>query len=471
MARLTRLCPLLIVLASMFLGCASTEERRAFREFDHLQQQTYGGPIEAAVHQQLEAQSTSDLNLAQYIAYAAARNPQLQAAFSRYAAALEAVVPARTLPDPRFTYRYFIEEVETRVGPQQQSFGLAQTFPWFGKLETRADIALEKAKAAGEGFESARLKLFYQVKHAYYEYYYLSRAVAVTKENIELLRYVEQVARTKYKVSTGGHQDIIRAQIAQGKLEDRLRALEDLRNPLMAKLNAALNRPSGAELPWPGEAPQEEIIQASDEQILNWLGEANPQLRALDHKIAAEKKAIELAGKEYFPDITLGVDYIDTDRALAAGTPDSGKDPVVVMASVNLPIWHDKYRSSQRAARARHMAAIKERLGAENALAAEVHVGLYEFRDAGRKINLYRDTLIPKAEQAFKVTQSAFTTDKASFLDLIDTQRMLLEFQLLYERALANRAQRHAQLEMLIGRELPGRTDQDQQQQEMPESK
>lgn len=285
------------------------------------------------------------------------------------------------------------------------------------------------------------------------------------------MRYIEQVARTKYKVAAAGHQDVIRAQVEQGKLEDRLRTLQDLRRPIMAKLNAALNRPAGAELPWPKEVPREEQIEAGDEQILTWLREASPELKALDHQIAVQKKAVELAGKDYFPDITLGVDYIDTAGAIGTNTSDSGKDPVVVMASVNLPIWHDKYRANQRQARARYLAALKERLGAENTLASEVHLALYEFRDAQRKINLYRDSLIPKAQQSLKVTQAAFMADKASFLDLIDAERILLEFQLLYERALANSAQRLAQLEMLVGRELPRQINQDQQLKDEPEAK
>lgn len=453
-------------MALLLVGCAGSEEHKAFREFGHLQQQTYGGSIEVGAEERPGAKLSADAGLAAYSAYAAAHNPQLQAAFARYKAALESVAPARTLPDPRFTYRYFIQEVETRVGPQEQSFGLAQTLPWFGKLDASGDIALEKAKAQGQAFEAAKLKLFYQVKKAYYEYYYLGRAIAVTEENVELMRYIEQVARTKYKVAAAGHQDVIRAQVEQGKLEDRLRALQGLRSPIMAKLNAALNRPAGAQLPWPTEVPQEEKIEASDEQILIWLHEANPQLKALDHQIAAQKKAVELAGKDYYPDVTFGVNYIDTDKALLPGTPDSGKDPVVVMASINLPIWHDKYRANQRQARASHLAAIKERLGAENTLVSEVHLVLYEFRDAGRKINLYRDNLILKAKQSLKVTQAAFMTDKANFLDLVDAQRMLLEFQLLYERALANSAGRLAQLEMLVGRELPRQLHQDQSEAE-----
>ncbi len=308
MTKRAMLCFWTIVAVVLITGCAVSDERKAFNEFDHLQQQTYSGPIEVATGQRPWTELSPEPTLAQYSAYAAAHNPQLQAAFARYKAALQAIAPARTLPDPRLSYRYFIQEVETRVGPQRQGFGLAQTFPWFGKLEARGDIALEKAQAQGQLFQAAKLKLFYQVKNAYYEYYYLARAISVTKENVELMRYIEQVVRTKYKVATAEHQDVIRAQVEQGKLEDRLRSLRDLRSPIMAKLNAALNRPAGAELPWPTEPPRQEKIIVSNEMILTWLREANPQLKALDYQIAAKKKAIELAGKDYFPDVTLAVD-------------------------------------------------------------------------------------------------------------------------------------------------------------------
>ena len=85
---------------------------------------------------------------------------------------------------------------------------------------------------------------------------------------------------------------------------------------------------------------------------------------------------------------------------------------------------------------------------------ADLKLVLYNFHDAERKIDLYRDTLIPKADQALNVTQQAFETGKASFLDLIDAQRTLLEFRLAYERALTNRAQRLAEIEMITGEEV-----------------
>jgi outer membrane protein TolC len=104
-----------------------------------------------------------------------------------------------------------------------------------------------------------------------------------------------------------------------------------------------------------------------------------------------------------------------------------------------------------------HRAALRARAQRENALAARVQGVLFDYRDAERKIGLYGDTLIPKARQSLRATEAAFRSASASFLDLVDAQRSLLDFELSYERALADRAQRLAELEMLVGRSIPRR--------------
>lgn len=400
---------------------------------------------------------SEDAGLRDYLVYAALNNPGLEASFHRWKAALERVPQARALPDPRFTYRYFIREVETRVGPQRQSFGIAQAFPWFGKLDLRGDVVMEAANAARQRYEAEKLKLFYRVKDAYYEYHYLSRAIAVVRENRDLVKYLEGVARARYKAAAAGHPDVIRAQVELGKLDDRLRTVQELRGPITARLNAALGRPPEGPLPWPTSAPHEPI-DAPDEQILAWLREASPELKALEHEIAGRRNTIDLAKKDYFPDVTFGIDFIETDDARIRGTRDSGKDPVVGMVSVNIPIWFEKYAAGVREAEGRYWAALKAKMDRENTLGAEAKMVLYRFHDAERKIDLYRDTLLPKAKESLKVTQTAFQADRATFTDLIDAERIMLEFELSYERALASHAQRLAELKMLVGREIPRAT-------------
>ena len=149
------------------------------------------------------------------------------------------------------------------------------------------------------------------------------------------------------------------------------------------------------------------------------------------------------------------MDYIDTDSALIPGVEDSGKDPVLARISVNLPIWWAKYRAGQRQAEAQLRAARRSLEDRENVLEAEVKLALFRVEDAERKIGLYRDTLIPKGKEHLKATETAYRAGKSSFLDLIDAQRVLLEFELSYERALADHASSLAELEMLVGKELP----------------
>jgi outer membrane protein TolC len=70
-------------------------------------------------------------------------------------------------------------------------------------------------------------------------------------------------------------------------------------------------------------------------------------------------------------------------------------------------------------------------------------------------MDLYGDTLLPKARESLKATEAAFRAGRASFTDLVDAERVLLEFQLSQERALASYAQRLAELEMLVGSAIP----------------
>jgi len=443
----------LLLISAMLLasGCISPSEKRAFREFREVELNTYSYAGESRPDLPLLSE---DSTIEDYLAYAALNNPALEAAFYRWKAELERIPQARALPDPRFNYAYFIQSVETRVGPQQHRIGVSQMFPWLEKLRLRADVATSAAYAAREFYESAKLKLFFRVKDAYAEYYYLHRSISITGENIAIMKYLERVARTKYSAAQVPYPDVIKAQVEIGKLEDRLRALEELRPPLAARLNAALGRPAGMDIPWPKGLPVEKIL-FSDNEIPTWLSLSNPELRALTFNVEKARSALKLARQEYFPDFSIGLDYIITDEAAMPGLTDSGKDPIMLGFSISVPIWFEKYRAAAREAQARLRSAEKSLADRKNTLEAEVKLALYGARDAERKINLYRDTLIPKAKQSLRATETAFKAGTVDFLNLLDAQRLLLEFQLSYERALSDHTKKVAELEMLLGREVP----------------
>jgi outer membrane protein, heavy metal efflux system len=442
---------LLLVLS----GCASTSEpssTQSLKAEDRVRAHEPVGGTTSSRKQLPELNDASGLN--DYLAYAALNNPQLEAAFNRRKAALEMVSQARTPPDPRFNYGWFIQEVETRVGPQEQRVGLSQMFPWFGKLRLRGDAALEGANAMQQQYEAAKLTLFDEVKQAYYELYYVGRAVGVATDNVDLLKQLEEIARSKYESGAAEHGDVIKAQVELDKLRDRLRTLQDFKHPLVARLNAALNRPAESALPFPtNNSPA--TLTAQSSQLLEQLKSSNPELKSLDFLAEKDKAAIALARKEFYPDVTLGVDYVQTGEARMAGVSDSGKDPVMVGFSVNIPLWRGKYRAGVREAETRYEATQQEREDRANRLSTELELALFKYQDAERKIALYRDALIPKAGQSVKVIQRSFEAGKSDFLSLIDAQRVLLEFELAYERAVADREQGLATVEKLVGSASP----------------
>jgi len=397
--------------------------------------------------------ANAPVTLQDYLSYAALNNAGLKAAFEQWKAAVEQVPQAKALPDPKFTYGYFIKEVETRVGPQRQRFGIMQVFPWLGKIEAQTDAAAAAARAARKRYDARKLKLFYETRDAFYEYTYLARAVEIATENLELIKYFEEVVRTKYMAAAATHPDVIRAQVELAKLQDHLKTLEELRKPIVARLNSILNRRSFDILPWPqrGELRTAHIDR---QQLIEILRMQNPELQALEFETEAARHRIKLVQKKFWPDIGVGLDWIQTDGAIMSGTKDSSKDPIILMFTFDLPIWRDSYKAAELQAMAKMSRTLQQKTEMENNIIVQAERALYDFEDSDRKIKLYGDVLVPKAEELLGASETAYKAGTIDFLSLINAQQKLLEFQLQYERAVTNNQQRLAELEMLAGTEF-----------------
>jgi cobalt-zinc-cadmium efflux system outer membrane protein len=449
-------------------GCSPSGDalRRSLPESGSLKGEAFGDDsraltgIEPAVgdmsneHREESISLGENPALSDYLRYAAFNNAGLKAAFEQWRMAIEQIPQVQSLPDPKFTYGYFIEEVETRVGPQQNKLEIMQTFPWFGKIEARTDAAAAGSRAARQRYEAAKLKLFFEVKDAYYEYVYLARAIKIAQENLELIKHFEQVARTKYVTAAIGHPDVIRAQVELAKLEDHVKTLEELRTPIVARLNASLNRQSLEMLPWPREEQMFQAEEVSREKVISLLQEQNPELKALDFEREAAQYRLELAKKKFWPDVGVGLGWIDTGSAMNPGVPDSGKDPVILMFTMNVPVWRESYKAAELQAKADVRRTSQQKTEMENTIVARAERALYDFEDSSRKMKLYGDVLVPKAEELLGASETAYLAGTVDFLSLINAQQKLLEFQLRYERAVANNQQGLARLEMLVGSEL-----------------
>lgn len=388
--------------------------------------------------------------LPELLRYAHQNNPGLAAAFERWLASAQRSTQAASLPDPMLRFTGYLEEVETRVGPMDAKLGLSQAFPWFGTLSAAGRRADREAAAALARLEAARFDLEARVRVDWYEYAWLEEAIAVTRGHRELIVHLESVARSRLEVGIGSHADVLRAQVELGKIEDRLRSLEDLRRPTVARLNASLGRATDAPLPRPtGELPTPPAFDTAT--LLQGLRETSPVLLALAEQVRAAEEGVALAQKGFWPSLSVGADAVFIGSAVNPNTPGSGDDALSLTVGLTLPIQRGAKHARLVETRAELRGARASLEDAEHQLAAKLEQALYRVRDGDRRAHLFQESLIPKGEESLESLDIGYQAGDEEFDDLIDAERVLLEFQLQAVRAEADRAQALAEVERLAG--------------------
>lgn len=397
------------------------------------------------------------------ISHALAHNPEIRAASLNHQAALERVPQAMAWPNPEVNLRYFAEEVQTRVGPQEYAFGFNQPVAWPKRLKLQGEMASHAATSAAAEVDVVRNRLVAEITRLWYEFSLLTRSIMITRAHRDLVVSFETVARARFATGTTRHPDVIRASIELGKVENQLAGAEDRRKPLIAALNGLLHRPLSASLP---EPPSLEFqpLRRDEEDVLGTLMRDNPSLRALEFQAASAEAGFKHAQTASLPKLSVGFDYMVTGPAVVSGVRGSGEDPISANLRITLPLSRDKYRAEQREAQARRD-AIKALQSTElDRLRTSAISQLYQLRDAEREIVLFRTVLLPKATEALLALQRAYASGAASFNELIEALRLQLDLELGEARALANHGQARASLGELLGIPLREMDEQESRQ-------
>ena len=386
-------------------------------------------------------------SLKDYIAYGTHRNARLQATYLEYSAASQRIIQAKALPDPVMRITHFIEAIQTRTGPQENQFSLSQTIPLFGKLHTRVSIANEEAESFWWRFAEEKLQLIRQIETLYYEYAYLGKAITINRKSLELLQTIEPIVEERLR--TGGDlNSLLRLQVEIGRTDDALRLLEKDGPVLKVEFNVLLNRDMEALLPWPKMA---EDISNTALPYTNWVKvrERNPKLVNLRHRREAGDFGAKLARLQRFPDLTVGLNYLQTGSSFIPGTRNSGEDPLGFTFAFNLPLWRGKYRAAELEARNSSDATASLLQDTENQLYADYKDIVESLTDNARRISLYGQDLLPKAHQAMELTGADYRSGRATLLEYIDSQRSLLDLELIYWRVMVDYRVNYARLKAL----------------------
>ncbi len=357
---------------------------------------------------------TNGADLNDFLHFAMLHNPQVEAAFYDWSASVERITIERSLPDPKLTFQAYIQDALTSLMP-----GLMLDFPGPGKLNARAAVASAESRARYFQFESSILQTAYAVKKSAFPLLFLDAQVRVNRQALALAEDLESLSRAQNEVGKATLQDLLRAQMEEERLRADISNLEHSRHSLMARFKAALGlRPDEANPPLPG-LPEPVVPTMSDDELFAAALAHNPQLKAMEAEIRMAEASIALARKSKVPDFSAGL------QAEVYTPPFYWPQ-----ASMTLPIWRDKIASEIRAAEAGKRAAQARLTSEQINLAVEFAETTHMAGESALQLDLLRNQLLPRARQSLEVARGAYRSGQTDFLNVIDAERTLLNFQL-----------------------------------------
>lgn len=422
-----------LVIALLLTGCVGmrTEgEKRAQQD-----QESVGQVYRPSGERPTLPRLDTNAPLHDLLLFAMLNQPQVQAAYYDWAGSVRHITVERSPPDPRLTFSSDISDMVMSLMPS-----LMMDFPGPGKLKAAANVATAESEGKYFAFEWSVLQTAFALKKAYYELHFLAAKVTVNQETLRLTGEIEKLARAQNEVGKVTLQDVLRSQIEQERLTTEIENLEDSRNPLLAQFKAALGlRPEDTAPPAPQKFESTPLDLTSDRLFATALAR-NPRLKAMEAEVRRADASIRLAFKSRVPDFSLGIEA-DVKASPVFVTPQIG---------ITLPIWRDKIAAQIAGAQADKRAA-EARLSAEQiALAVEFAEKTFMFRESSRTLELLTQRLLPKARQSLEVAQSGYVSGKVDFLNLLDAERTLLQFQLSEVEARVQRELALAELSLLI---------------------
>jgi cobalt-zinc-cadmium efflux system outer membrane protein len=391
--------------------------------------------------------STSPVSLKDLLREAEQNSPEIAVAEHGYTAATHVARQTSALPDTQITFQQLsVGSPRPFAGYTNSDFayvglGASQEIPYPGKRSLRGQVASREADVRHVQIESVRRMVTDKLKAAYFRLAYLQQTLSVLERNDQLLKDVEQIVESQYRVGQGNQQEVLKAQLQRTKILQELTMHHREVGQLEAQLKQLLNRPQESpDIQTEPLAARTLTYSASD--LLSLTKQQNSNVKAQEAMLAKTDLQVELAKKEFRPDFAVQYMYQNTDRKF--------RDYYMAGFSITLP------NRGRRKAELAEAEANRDQ--ANKQLEAEVQQRLAEVQEqyvvaqtSAEQLKIYKDGLIPQSNATFQSALAAYQANRQDFETLLSSFRDVLNLEIEYQGELAEHEVALARLEMLTG--------------------
>lgn len=397
------------------------------------------------------APAVASLTVDQAVEDALHGNPEIRAAVRRLSLVQRKSTTARSLDDPMLMVRDWDTPITKPwdLNQAQLMISLQQTFPNKKKRDLRGKLSEDDAQIASDELESLRQEVAASVRETYASLMRNADEMRLHNQQAAVLNQALSATLAEYTTGKVAQSDVLRAQMALTRLSEHLIELEEERDAARAQLNTLMGRSPDEAVEIEGSYRSAEALPSIDE-LKRIAIEHRPELAALRKQIARAGDEGQLARLAMKPDLTLAGGY------MLMPTGSMSRNAYMAELTMNLP-WLNRARHDEEAKQsdAATEVAQSELDARTSTVFLEIRQAEIVVRSAQRRVKLYRDTLLPQAETAFKASTTAYQNNRGEFTNLIDSQNLLLDIRTAMYKALADSDSGSAQLERAIGAVLP----------------
>ena len=393
-------------------------------------------------------------SLAVYIAEAIRNNPALKSEYQAYQAQMANAQGAGVLNDPQLSVGLFPQAMHHVNGKQLATITIMQMFPWFGTLKAGREQMEYKAQEAYQKFREKSLSTAFSVEKQWYSILATQEKVKAVKQKRALLNDIKKVAIYLYKNYTAGRDtkmsDQLRLDAEEERLKEQTESLETQLTLQKQQFNIMLHRQPNAALSLP------DSITLRQMPTFNWteIERNNPKLAQYSAIQKAFKSQEEQTRAKGMPMIGVGLQYMLNGKVDMPMMPNmNGKDMVMPMVSVTIPIYRKKITS------AIHSAQLMERSAAYNyqsqldALQSTYLSIEQRADDIKRKLKLY-ESEVSLLNRTLELMQKEYATGATSLTDILQTTRESIDYDLLKAEANAQYNTITAEAIQLLARDV-----------------
>jgi outer membrane protein TolC len=229
--------------------------------------------------------------------------------------------------------------------------------------------------------------------------------------------------------SSGGSglADLYRIQIEIGELENNIELLKTQRNTIEARFNAYLNRPSASPVQLPDQLIPDSLglsLLAVTDSMLSH----NPMLGMLQYEQQSLDARQKMVTKMGYPMMGLGLNYSVISKSAMSTSSMNGKDMIMPMATVTLPIYRNKYNAMKIEAELLKSANKENYQATANSLQTNYYEAVQSFKDGQRRVKLY-DSQSDLAGKTLDIMLKGLSTSVVPLTDILRVRQQLLDYE------------------------------------------